>query len=99
MPSLRAMTTEEVAKLHKSSNAGARKAIEQQYDELIRDFEVGQTVEVMLDPEDSKINTRNRLKAAATRRGLEIKFLRVRGESLLRFELSANGTAPTDKKK
>jgi len=33
------------------------------------------------------------------RRGLKITFIRVRDESLLRFELSANGGPPTDKKK
>ena len=55
--------------------------------------------EVLLDPEDNKVNTRNRLRSAAERRGLEVKFYRVRDESLLRFELSANGGESPDKKK
>jgi hypothetical protein len=73
--------------------------MEREYDALIRDLAVGQVVEVTLEPPDSKVNVRNRLKAAASRRLLEIRFIRVREETLLRFELSANGVESTDKKK
>src|SRR5205085_745182 len=100
MPTLRLMEPEQVAALKKEPKAtGQRKVIEAAYDMLLADFSAGDTTEVTLDPEDVKVNVRNRLRSAAERRGLEIKFYRVRDESLLRFELSANGTTPTDAKK
>ena len=100
MPSLRLMQPEEVAALKKESKGnGTRKAIELAYDELLQPFGAGDVTEVTLDPTDNKVNTRNRLRSAAERRGLEIRFIRVRDESLLRFELSANGGPPADKKK
>ena len=101
MPTLRLIPPEEVEKLRakKGGNNGARKAIEAAYDLLLADFSAGDMTEVTLDPDDVKVNVRNRLKAAAERPALEIKFIRVRDESLLRFELSANGGPPTDKKK
>jgi predicted kinase len=95
------MQPEEVAALKKESKGnGQRKAIEAAYDELLQPFGAGDVTEVTLDPTDNKVNTRNRLRAAAERRGLDITFIRVRDESLLRFELhSANGDQPTGKKK
>lgn len=101
MPQLRLMQPEEVAALKKESKGnGQRKAIEAAYDLLLQDFNAGNVTEVTLDPDDVKVNVRNRLKAAAERRGLEIRFIRVRDESLLRFELhSTNGDQPTGKKK
>jgi len=100
MPSLRLMQPEEVAALRKESKGtGQRKVIEVAYDLLLQDFSAGDVTEVTLEPEDAKVNVRNRLKAAAERRGLEIRFIRVRDETLLRFELSANGIESTDKKK
>jgi len=99
MPTLRLMQPEEVAQLRKEKNTGARKAIEAAYDLLLADYSAGQMVEVMLEPDDSKVNVRNRIKAAASRRGLDVSFVRVRDETLLRFELhSTNGVTSTTKK-
>lgn len=91
MPTLRRMQPDEVAQLEqvKKNGSGQRKAIEALYDQLLFGFVAGVAGEATLEDDDTKVNVRNRLKAAAARRGLTIKFLRTKDEKLIRFKLEA----------
>jgi hypothetical protein len=75
---------------------GVRKQTELLYDSILADYEVGDYGEAMLDAEDNRLTVRNRLKAAATRRGLGVEFRRTSGD-LLRFKIVAhkNGNGTT----
>lgn len=85
MPSLRIWTAEEVAAATapKKSNGVSRKAIEQEYDQLIADLGVGAWATVTPDDGEAKPNVRNRIKAAASRRGLSVVFQRTKDTSVV----------------
>lgn len=86
MPSLRVWTPAEVAalKASKEKNGGnGRREIEAVYDQLIADLSVGDYATVMPDDGETKPTVRNRLKAAATRRGLAVVFQRTRDLSVV----------------
>ena len=80
MPSLRVWTAEEVAAATapKQKNGPDRKAIEAVYDQLIAEMSAGDYATVNPDEGETKPTLRNRLKAAASRRGLSIVFQRTR---------------------
>lgn len=80
MPTLRRMTPEEemAAKLRAIKPVNVRQQIAQEYDQLIGDLGVDDYAITTLDDGDSKATTRNRLKAAAERKGLTIVFHRTR---------------------
>lgn len=87
MPVLRILQPNEVAALVKTTdNGNARLLIQQQFDELIAEVSPGQFATVALSDDENKATTRNRLKAAAERRGLTITFRRTRDETVL-FQL------------
>lgn len=87
MPSLRKWEPEEVAALRaskeKNGSGNGRKEIEQAYDLLIADLSVGDYATVTPDDGETKPTVRNRLKAAATRRGLAVVFQRTRDLSVV----------------
>jgi hypothetical protein len=83
MPSVRKLAPEEVRAIE-NRGKGQRKLIEEQYDELLRDYAPGDYGEADLDPDENRLTVRNRLKAAAARRGMSLEFRRTRGP-LLRF--------------
>ena len=68
MPSVRKLEPEEVRAIE-NRGKGPRKLIEEQYDELLREYNPGDYGEADLDPEENRVTVRNRLKAAAARRG------------------------------
>ncbi|HEU5013692.1 MAG TPA: hypothetical protein VFT66_14295 [Roseiflexaceae bacterium] len=85
MPNIRKLAPEEVQVIeHK--NKGIRKQVEEQYNALLKPFEIGDYGEARLDSDDNRLTVRNRLRAAANRRDLEIEFKRVRGD-FIRFKL------------
>jgi hypothetical protein len=93
MPTLRKLTPEEVETLEGRAK-GPRKLIEEQYDRLAVEFDAGDYVEVELEPDEKRLSVRNRLIAAAKRRGLTLDFLRTTGD-VLRFRVHApNGVPP-----
>ena len=85
MPQVRKLDPEEV-KAYQDKGKGQRKLIEEQYDAIFADYEVGEYGEAILDEGENRLTVRNRMKAAATRRGIGIEFRRTSGD-LLRFQI------------
>jgi hypothetical protein len=85
MPSVRKLAPEEVYTIE-NKGKGIRKITEEQYDQALADFEIGDYGELTPGAEESRLTARNRLKAAASRRGLFLTFLRVTGEAM-RFKV------------
>jgi hypothetical protein len=97
MPQVRKLDPEEV-KAYQDKGKGQRKITEEQYDAVLADYEVGDYGEGTLDEGENRLTVRNRMKAAATRRGIGIDFRRSTIE-LLRFKIversNGNGTVAT----
>lgn len=85
MPNVRKLSADEVRNIEKKGK-GQRKLIEEEYDAILRDYDVGEYGEALLSPDEKRITIRNRLKAAAERRGLALEFKRTKGD-LLRFKV------------
>jgi hypothetical protein len=97
MPQVRKLAPEEVETLQ-NKGKGQRKLVEEQYDAILSEYEVGEYGEALLEPEDNRLTVRNRLLAAAKRRGLDINFRRT-NSALLRFQIvdQSNGSpAPVE---
>jgi hypothetical protein len=95
MPSFRKLDPEEI-KAIENKGKGLRKQTEEIYDAILADYEVGEYGEATLDEGENRLTVRNRMKAAATRRGIGINFRRTTGD-LLRFQIvehsNGNGAA------
>ena len=102
MPTFRKLEPEEV-KTYENKGKGTRKLTEEFYDSILADYDVGDYGEATLDEADNRLTVRNRLKAAASRRGMGMNFRRTQGD-LLRFQIversNGNGavasTAPVE---
>jgi hypothetical protein len=95
MPQVRKLTPEEVQALQ-NKGKGQRKLVEEQYDAILSDYAVGEYGEAILASDEKRLTVRNRLRAAAERRGLAITFNRTSGD-LVRFYIqghSNGGRAP-----
>jgi hypothetical protein len=68
--------------------ASERERIAEQYDAMLADFQEGDWGDVVLEAQDKRLTVRSRLKAAAARRGLGLRF-RQRRDDRLRFQLVA----------
>ena len=86
MPNFRKLDPEEV-KAQQDKGKAQRKITEEQYDAILADYEVGEYGEATLDEDENRLTVRNRMKAAATRRGIGVDFRRSTGE-LLRFKIT-----------
>jgi hypothetical protein len=93
MPQVRKLAPEEIQQIQ-DKGKGQRKLVEEQYDAILSEYEVGDYGEAILDADENRLTVRNRLKAAAGRRGLAILFRRTSGE-LLRFQIVAH-SAPVE---
>ena len=85
MPQVRKLAPEEVQELQ-NKGKGQRKLVEEQYDAILNDYDVGDYGEATLEPEENRLTVRNRLRAAATRREIGIDFRRTQGDSI-RFQI------------
>jgi hypothetical protein len=85
MPNFRKLDPEEV-QAYENKGKGTRKLVEEQYDSILADYAVGEYGEAVLDEGENRLTVRNRMKAAATRRGIDINFRRTTGD-LLRFQI------------
>ena len=85
MPQVRKLTSAEVQTLEYKPT-GQRKLIAEQYDAILSDYATGEYGEAALDPDENRLTVRNRLRAAAVRRGLEIDFRRTNGD-FIRFQI------------
>lgn len=88
MPSVRKLTPEEV-QAQQRAGKGQRKLVEEEYDAILRDYELGDYGVAELGPDEKRLTVRNRLKAAALRRGIGLEFRRTRGYQL-RFQVVEN---------
>jgi len=93
MPNFRKLEPEEIKSIE-NKGKGLRKQTEELYDAILADYEVGDYGEATLDEGENRLTVRNRMKAAATRRGIDINFRRTQGD-LLRFQIveHSNGKA------
>ena len=85
MPQIRKLTPAEIQTLEYKP-IGQRKLIEEQYDTILSDYAAGEYGEAALEPDENRISVRNRLRAAAVRRGLGIDFRRTNGD-FIRFQI------------
>ena len=85
MPNFRKLDPEEV-KAQQDKGKAQRKITEEQYDAILADYEVGDYGEGTLDDGENRLTVRNRMKAAATRRGVAIEFRRTSGD-IVRFKI------------
>ncbi|MBU6335420.1 MAG: hypothetical protein KGS47_13610 [Chloroflexi bacterium] len=87
MPTFRKLSADEVARIERRGKS-QRRLVEEQYDSYLGGFEVGEYGDVEIESSEKRLTVRNRLRAAARRRGVAISFLRVRGQ-MLRFFVAA----------
>ena len=87
MPTVRKLADDEVQELE-NKGKGQRKIVEEQYDRFLADYSVGEYGEADLEPGEKRMTVRNRLKAAAARRGMTLQFRRMTGDTL-RFRIVA----------
>lgn len=92
MPTVRKLSIEEVKEIE-NRGKGQRKLIEEEYDTFLGDYHSGDYGEAELGFEEKRLTVRNRLKAAAKRRGLSIDFKRTQG-SVLRFKIGPISSEP-----
>src|SRR4051812_15709155 len=85
MPQVRKLDPSEVQTIE-NKGIGLRKQTEKLYDSILADYEVGDYGEATLDEGENRLTVRNRMKAAAARRGIGINFRRTSGD-LLRFQI------------
>jgi hypothetical protein len=100
MPTVRKLSQEEVRTIE-NKGKGLRKLIEEEYDMFLSDYDVGDYGEAELAFDEKRLTVRNRLKAAAKRRGVSIDFKRTQG-NILRFKIAPNNVmaaAPAAKPK
>ncbi|GAB4188504.1 MAG: hypothetical protein OHK0022_00420 [Roseiflexaceae bacterium] len=94
MPNVRKLSPDEVRTIE-GKVKGQRKLIEEQYDQILREYNEGDYGEAELEPNENRITVRNRLKAAAARAGKSLDFKRTKGD-LLRFKVVARGQIGSD---
>ena len=85
MPNFRKLDPEEV-KAQQDKGKAQRKIVEEQYDSILAGYDVGEYGEGTLDDGENRLTVRNRMKAAATRRGVAIEFRRTSGD-IVRFKI------------
>lgn len=95
MPTVRKLSPEEVQTIEYKGK-GVRKITEEQYDSFLADYQVGDYGEAELGPEEKRLTVRNRLKAAAGRRGLYLHFNRTSG-NIVRFKVVPDDGASRSK--
>jgi hypothetical protein len=88
MPTVRKLTQQEVQTLeYKGKGTGQRRLVEEQYDAFLADYGPGDYGEAELGEGEKRLTVRNRFKAAAARRGLNLVFQRTNG-NVLRFRIA-----------
>src|SRR6266536_3637202 len=88
MPQMRKLAPDEV-KVLENKGKGQRKLVEEEYDEILGEYVNGDYGEATLEPGENRLTVRNRLRAAAKRRGFDTKFRRT-STDLIRFQVIAH---------
>jgi hypothetical protein len=87
MPVVRKLSPDEVQTINHKPK-GQRKLTEEQYDQFLAEYQPGDYGEAELSDGENRLTVRNRFKAAATRRGVSLRFLRTTGDTI-RFRIEA----------
>ena len=90
MPQLRKLAPEEVQAIENKGKP-QRKITEEQYDAFLANYAVGDYGEAELDEDEKRLTVRNRLRAAASRRSVDIDFKRTQGNTI-RFKIIEPGS-------
>jgi hypothetical protein len=90
MPQVRTLAPEEVYTLE-NKGKGQRKLTEEEYNQYLADYELGDYGEAELSDDENRLTVRNRFKAAAQRRGLTLDFKRTKGNTLRFKVVSGDG--------
>jgi hypothetical protein len=85
MPAVRKLTVDEVQTIERKG-VSLRKQVEQEYDDLVRQFATGEYAELELGSGETKPQVRSRFNKAVMRAGMDIKWLRGSGDAL-RFKV------------
>lgn len=85
MPRVRKLSPDEVHAIEYKGK-GVRKLTEEQYDLFLSEYNAGDYGEAELEEDEKRLTVRNRLKAAASRRGLSLQFNRTSG-NMIRFKV------------
>ncbi len=85
MPTIRKLDADEGRRGGKPLSA--RTQVQREYDAYLAEFAPDEYGEAVINDDESKLTVRNRLRAAAERRGLDIDFLRTPGPAI-RFQLT-----------
>ena len=93
MPTVRKLSPDEVRSIE-NKGKGLRKLIEEEYDAFLSEYNPGDYGEAELGYDEKRLTVRNRLKAAAKRRGLSIDFKRTQGD-FLRFKVVPGSPEPS----
>jgi hypothetical protein len=91
MPTVRKLTPEEIRAIQQGKSykePSQRKQVAAEYDAYLADMHPGDVADVDLAEDDNRLTVANRLKAAAQRRGVILRFRRASGNQL-RFEVAA----------
>jgi hypothetical protein len=88
MPTVRKLSLDEVRTIE-NKGKGSRKLVEEEYDTFLSDYAEGDYGEAELNSDEKRLTVRNRLKAAAKRRGLSVDFKRTQGNTL-RFKVGGS---------
>jgi hypothetical protein len=86
VPTVRKLAPDEVQTLQ-TKGKGQRKLVEEEYDRYLADYGSGDYGEAELGVDEKRLTVRNRFKAAAGRRGIQLTFMRTKG-SVLRFTVA-----------
>jgi hypothetical protein len=95
MPHVRKLTTDEVHSVEQQSKCRRRLTTEL-YDSLLAEFSAGDYGEVAVKANENRTIVRNRLHAAAARRGLALRFLHARRRQL-RFRVEPQPEAGVER--
>ncbi len=87
MPNVRKLSVDEV-RAFENRGKGQRKIIEEEYDTFLGEYSPGDYGEAELISIEKRLTVRNRFKAAANRRGVNLEFQRTKGNTL-RFRILA----------
>jgi hypothetical protein len=85
MPHVHKLTPAEVETLEYKPT-GQRRRVEEQYDAFLSEYAAGDYGEALLESDEKRLTVRNRLRAAAQRRGVGIDFMRTTGD-IVRFKI------------
>ena len=75
MPNVRKLSPDEIQQMNKKFKS-LRRAVEEEYDSVINLYDAGDYGIAQLEEDENRVTIRNRLRAAAGRRGLNVEFQR-----------------------